>query len=310
MRAMNLRAIDLNLLVVFDAVMQERNVTRAAGRVGLSQPAMSHALGRLRHALHDELFVRTPQGMAPTPRAELLAEPLRNALQEVRLALEPMEFDPATSDRTCRITVNNYAAIVLAPPLVAATADAAPLLRLDLRPSGTLDVVDLLDVGDIDLAIGATESVGERFNSKLLIEDPFVLVMRRGHPAAEAVLSPSVLAGLSHLQISSSGEDTSFLDAWLGERGLARKLDLRAPNHSAAAIIAQSDRVAVLSRRIGQSHMRRHPLLIRELPFASPLVRTVMLWHQRLDAHPAHRWLRHRLAEVARPIQAAHVAVT
>src|SRR5258706_12579995 len=139
---MNLSAFDLNLLVVFDAVMQERGVTRAGQRIGLSQPAMSHALARLRHMLKDELFIRTPGGMVPTPRAEALAQPLRTALSEMQLALEPAAFDPAASDRGFVVVVNNYTAVVLAAPLVTAASAAAPAIRLDLRPSGTLDVVD------------------------------------------------------------------------------------------------------------------------------------------------------------------------
>src|SRR5882672_7488131 len=114
MSAMNWGAFDLNLLIVFDAVMQERSVTRAGSRVGLSQPAMSHALNRLRHMLKDELFVRSPDGMVPTPRAEMLAQPVRDALNEMQLALEPAVFDPASSDRRFRLAVNNYAAVVLA----------------------------------------------------------------------------------------------------------------------------------------------------------------------------------------------------
>src|SRR3954467_13070429 len=169
MRVMNWGAFDLNLLIVFDAVMQERSVTRAGQRIGLSQPAMSHALGRLRHMLKDELFIRTPDGMGPTPRAEMLAQPLRSALSEMQLALEPAAFDPATSDRRFVLAVNNYAAVVLAPPLVTAVSAAAPGVRLDLRPSGTLDIVDRLDRGDLDLALGGRQSPGERFAASVLL---------------------------------------------------------------------------------------------------------------------------------------------
>src|SRR6202521_5701838 len=147
---MNWGAFDLNLLIVFDAVMQKRSVTAAESRIGLSQPAMSHALNRLRHMLKDDLFVRTPQGMVPTPRAEILAQPLRNALSEMQLALEPAAFDPAASDRRFALAVNNYAAVVLAPPLVAAVAAAAPAVRLDIRPSGTIDIMDLLHSGALE----------------------------------------------------------------------------------------------------------------------------------------------------------------
>src|SRR5258707_3924853 len=180
MCAMNWGAFDLNLLIVFDAVMQERSVTRAGSRIGLSQPAMSHALNRLRYMLKDQLFVRTPEGMVPTPRAELLAQPLRNALSEMQLALEPVAFDPAASDRRFTVAVNNYAAVVLAPPLVAAVSAGAPAVHLHLRPSGTLDIVDRPDRGDLDLTIGSMDSPGERFATGPLLEDPFVMVMRRG----------------------------------------------------------------------------------------------------------------------------------
>src|SRR6202162_4904575 len=115
---MNWGAFDLNLLIVFDAVMQERSVTRAGGRIGLSQPAVSHALGRLRYMLKDELFVRTPEGMAPPPRAEQLAEPLRRALNDMQLALEPETFVPTEASRQFVIAVNNYAAVILASPLL------------------------------------------------------------------------------------------------------------------------------------------------------------------------------------------------
>jgi DNA-binding transcriptional LysR family regulator len=299
---MNWGAFDLNLLIVFDAVMQERSVTRAGSRIGLSQPAMSHALNRLRHMLKDELFVRTPAGMVPTPRAELLAQPLRSALSEMQLALEPAAFDPAASDRRFAIAVNNYAAVVLAPPVVAAVSAAAPMVRLDLRPSGTLDFVDRLDRGDLDLTLGGMDSAGERFATAPLLEDPFVMVMRRGHPASRGKLPAAAFAALPHLEISSSHEDTGFIDRWLAERGLVRRIALRAPYLSAAPILVQSDLVAALSRRIAQEFVRNHPLQLRKPPYDSPRVRTVMLWHRRLDRHPAHRWLRDVILSAAKSL--------
>jgi len=299
---MNWGGFDLNLLIVFDAVMQERSVTRAGSRIGLSQPAMSHALNRLRYMLKDELFVRTPEGMVPTPRAERLAEPRRDAVSEMQLALEPAAFDPAASDRRFALAVNNYAAVVLAPPLVAAASAAAPAVRLDLRPSGTLDIIDRLDRSDLDLTVGSMASEGERFATAPLLEDPFVMVMRRGHPASRRKLSAAAFSALPHLEISSSGEDTGFIDRWLAEGGFVRRIALRAPYLSAAAILVQSDMVATLSRRIAQEFVRSHPLQIREPPYDSPRVRTVMLWHRRLDRHPAHRWLRDVVLSVAKSL--------
>jgi DNA-binding transcriptional LysR family regulator len=296
----NWGAFDLNLLIVFDAVMQDRSVTRAGSRIGLSQPAMSHALNRLRHMLKDDLFVRTPDGMVPTPRAEMLAQPLRNALSEMQLALEPVAFDPAKADRHFTLAVNNYAAVVLAPPLVAAVTAAAPSVRLDLRPSGTLDLFQQMDRGDLDLVLGRDDDPVERFARTDLLEDPFVMVMRRGHPAIRRKLSPAAFAALPHLEISSSGEDTGFIDRWLAKNGCQRHIALRTPYLSAASVLVQSDFVATLSRRIAQEFVRNHPLEIRQPPYESPRVRTTMLWHRRLDRHPAHHWLREIIVSLAK----------
>ncbi|HEX9461683.1 MAG TPA: LysR family transcriptional regulator [Alphaproteobacteria bacterium] len=299
---MNWGAFDLNLLIVFDAVMQERSVTRAGSRIGLSQPAMSHALNRLRYMLKDELFVRTPDGMVPTPRAETLAGPLRSALSEMQLALEPVAFDPAASDRRFTLVLNNYAAVVLAAPLVAAVSAAAPGVRLDLRPSGTLDIAERLDRGDLDLALGSMDNPAERFATETLLEDPYVMVMRRGHPASRRKLSPAAFAELPHLEISSTREDIGFIDRWLAGHGKTRRITLRVPYLSAAPILVQSDLVVTLARRIAQEFVRNHPLQICEPPYESPQLHTSMLWHRRLDRHPAHRWLRDVVVSVTKSL--------
>jgi DNA-binding transcriptional LysR family regulator len=289
---MNWRAFDLNLLVVFDGLMQERSVTRAGKRLGMSQPALSHALNRLRYLLKDQLFIRTPKGMVPTPRAEQLAVPLRQALTDMQRALEPETFVPAQASRPFSIAINNYAAIVVAAPLVSAVAGAAPLVQLDLRPSGTLDVFDLLDSGDLDLAIGSFDRVGERFATAALLEDEFVAVMRRGHPAGRGRLTASAFGTLRHVDISSSGDDTGFIDRSLATRGSKRHIALRLPYLAAGPVLAKLDVVATLSRRVAEALVRGAALEVRELPFTSPPVRTSLLWHRRLDGHPAHRWLR------------------
>jgi DNA-binding transcriptional LysR family regulator len=136
----------------------------------------------------------------------------------------------------------------------------------------------------------------------LLLEDPFVMVMRRGHPASKRKLTPAAFAALPHLEISSSREDTGFIDRWLGESGAERRIALRAPFLSAAAILVQSDLVATLSRRIAQEFVRNHPLQICTPPYESPRVRTVMLWHRRLDRHAAHRWLRNTVQSVTKTL--------
>jgi DNA-binding transcriptional LysR family regulator len=299
---MHWAGLDLNLLIVFDAVMQERSVTRAGQKVGLSQPAMSHALNRLRYMLKDELFVRTPEGMVPTARAEQLAAPLRRSLSDLQHALEPETFLPKEASRRFTIAVNNYAAVVLSPGLVMAATEAAPSVHLNLRPSGTLDIVALLDRGELDLAVGDFANPGERFAVAPVLEDPFVLAMRRGHPAGRRTLTAEAFAALAHLEISSSGEDTSFIDRWLAGRTLKRRVVHRVPYLSAARVLSQSDMVATLSRRIAAAFVRSDPLQLRELPCPSPQVSIGMLWHRSLENQAAHRWLRGLIAATSKQL--------
>ena len=289
---MRLRNLDLNLLLVFDAVLRERSVVRAADSLAISQPAVSHALNRLRHALKDQLFVRTPAGMSPTPRAEQLALPVRKALNDLQLAVEGDTFDPATADRRFTIAVNNYAAVVVVGPIVAAVRAQAPNVRLSLVPSGTLNLGDRLDRGELDLAISAREIDGERFASRLLIEDRFVAVLRSGHPALRKKLTATSLAELQHLGISSSREDLTFVDEFLKAQESARFVASDVPYLSAGAVLVQSNLVAILGRKLAMEFRRAYPIEIRELPFEAPPLHSLMSWHRRFDDVPAHRWLR------------------
>jgi DNA-binding transcriptional LysR family regulator len=300
-----LGAIDLNLLVVFDAVMQERSVTRAGHRLGLSQPAMSHALTRLRHALKDDLFIRSPKGMVPTPRSEQLAVPIRAALDALQHSLEPAQFDPATTTRPFRVAVDNYAAVVLVRPIAARLIQAAPKATLEFRPSGTLDVVDLLDRDELDLAIGPLAQQGERFALQPLAQDQFVAVLRKGHPAAAATgkLSIETFAALAHLEISSVHHGTDFVDEALAREKLARRIALRAPFLSAVRILATSDMVAILPERIAGELPRIRPLVLRDLPIPSPTIETSMIWSRRFENQPAHRWLRENIRSVSKDLR-------
>jgi DNA-binding transcriptional LysR family regulator len=296
---MRLRSLDLNLLLVFDAVLRERSVVRAADSLAISQPAVSHALNRLRHALKDKLFIRTPEGMSPTPRAEQLALPVRKALNELQLAVEGDTFDASTADRRFSIAVNNYAAVVVVGPILAAVRAQAPNVRLSLVPSGTLNLTDRLDRGELDLAVSGRAIDGERFASQQLIEDRFVAVLRSGHPSLRKKLTADSLAELQHLGISSSGEDLTFLDELLKARNSARLVASDVPYLSAGAVLVQSNLVAVLGRKLAMEFRRAYPIEIRELPFEAPFLHSVMSWHRRFDDVPAHRWLRGTIAGAA-----------
>lgn len=181
----NLRKLDLNLLVVFDAIADERSVTRAAAKLHMTQPAISHPLGRLRIALGDDLFVRTPEGMEPTPFALRLSGSVLTALRGIQAGLlDASIFDPASSERSFSIAVDNRSALVLTAPIIAAVSAEGPSIRLDLRPSGTLNLPEQLDRGDLDLALGGLASSSERFRDLKLFDDGFVALVRVGHPAA------------------------------------------------------------------------------------------------------------------------------
>jgi DNA-binding transcriptional LysR family regulator len=294
-----LAAIDLNLLVVFDAIMRDRSVTRAGQRLGLSQPAMSHALTRLRHMLKDELFVRSPNGMVPTPRAELLATPIRIALDGLQQSLEPVQFDPAKATTSFRVAVDNYAAIVLVAPVAAHVARIAPGVTLDFRPSGTLNIPELLDRSELHLALGPPGVQGERFSVRRLLQDQFVVVHRKGHPAAKArEFSTEKLASLPQLEISSAQFGPEFLDS-PGRSKSAPKPAMRAPFLSAAPILATSDLVSVLPLNVAKNLTRSHHLAFHRLSRSPKPIEPAMIWLRRLDNQPAHAWLRDVISQVA-----------
>lgn len=289
----NWNAFDLNLLAVFDAVMQEKNLTRTGQRLGLSQSAVSHALARLRLMLKDELFIRTPEGMLPTPRAERMFGPIHQALQEMRITLEADEFDPLLASRTFTISANNYAARAVIPALVHRVATLAPAVVVDVRPIGLLHTLDQLDAGTVELALDTLKGGGERFKCAGLLEDDYVAILSSDHPvAAEPTLSIEQFANLPHITITSSGDDTQFVDDALAEHGLARHVWAKVPLHSLLSTLIGSRALTVVPRRVATDCMTTSPLILRSLPFVSPRVSLSMIWHRRLDHHAAHRWLR------------------
>lgn len=305
-KAPKIGAIDLNLLVVFDAIMRDRSVTRAGLRLGLSQPAMSHALIRLRHMLKDELFIRSPNGMVPTPRAEQLATPIRVALDGLQQSLEPIRFEPSEATTTFRIAVDNYAAIVLVAPITAHIARTAPGVMLDFRPSGTLNVLDQLDRSELHLAIGPSGVQGERFSRRRLLQDQFVVVHRKGHPSSkEQEFSTETLAHLPQLEISSAKFGPDFVDAGPGKLRSAMKPAMRAPFLAAAQILATSDLVAVLPLNVAKSMIKSHHLVFHRLSRSPKPIEAAMIWLRRLDNLPAHAWLRDVIGQVTKGLHAA-----
>jgi DNA-binding transcriptional LysR family regulator len=304
-KAPKLGAIDLNLLVVFDAIMRDRSVTRAGQRLGLSQPAISHALTRLRHMLKDELFVRSPSGMVPTPRAEELATPIRIALDGLQQSLEPVQFEPSKATTTFRIAVDNYAAIVLVAPIAAHIAKIAPGVTLDFRPSGTLNVLELLDRSELHLAIAPSAVQGERFSRRRLLQDQFVVVHRKGRPAAIGQEFPTEkLTTLPQLEISSAQFGSDLDDSSPRRSKPAGRAAMRAPFLSAAQILATSDLVSVLPLNVARNMIRSHHLVFHRLSRSPKPIESAMIWLRRLDNQPAHAWLRDVISQVASDLRA------
>jgi DNA-binding transcriptional LysR family regulator len=290
---MSWNTFDLNLLVVFDAIMQEKTLTRAGQRLGMSQPTVSHALSRLRHMLNDELFVRSPEGMLPTPRAERMFEPIRSALRELQVTLEADEFDASQATRSFTLAANNHAARAVVPAFARRVATLAPSVMLEVRPIGMLHVLDQLDGGGVDLALSTLTDGGDRFKCAGLLVDEYVAIVASDNPAAaEAELSVESFAALPHVISTSGGDDTGFVDEMLAERGLARHIMAKVPLHSLIFMLIGSKTIAVVPRRVAADLVAVCRLTMRPLPFASPRLSLSMIWHRRLDNHPAHRWLR------------------
>ncbi|MBV8684058.1 MAG: LysR family transcriptional regulator [Caulobacteraceae bacterium] len=295
----DLGRFDLNLLVVFDAVLRERSVTRAAERLCLSQPAVSHALNRLRQLLDDRLFVRGPVGMEPTPRALQLSAVLQRTLEDLRHAIQPLGFDPGASQRTFRIAVNNYAAAVVAPAVIGACRKAAPGVRLAIRPSGSMDVEGALERGELDLAVTARSLGSSRITSHTLFMDDYVALTRREHPGVPGPLTLEAFAELPRVTVSSSGDDTNFLDKALDTAGLRQEVVADAPYLSLAVLLATSDMVALLARRFAEAVAAKPAMMISDLLFPTPSVPCVISWRRHLEDDPSHIWLRGMVAKAA-----------
>lgn len=299
---MDLHGIDLNLLVAFDALMKERSVTKAGIRIGRTQPAMSAALSRLRGLLKDELLVRGPLGLQPTPRALDLAEPLSRALAEIQRTLDFTQgFDPSTSSATFTIGLSDHPTFALLPQLVALLARAAPHATLSVRNFNARDdAIDLLDAGEVDATVGVPATKAGRILTRPLFEERFVCIVRKDHPVAGNALDLNAFLTLPHLLVSPENERFGHVDAALAKKGLRRHLALTLPNmYAAPLLIARSDMIATLMAGVVATSGHADELAILEPPIGLDPISFVMSWHRRNDVHPAQRWFRNCIADAA-----------
>ena len=291
MHQMNILKLDLNLLKVLQALLAEGNLTRAASTVGLSQPAMSHALERLRQALDDPLFVKEGRGLAPTPRALELQEPVARALGILSTAVEGRAFNPATTEMEVRILATDYVTRLVIPRLSADLFHAAPHASLTVRPVDGQSA-DRLAAGEADLILSVVHEERAGFYKQAVVSDNFVCLMRRGHPAAAEPLTLERYAALSHVLISLSEDGNGPVDDYLQRRGLKRRIAVRIPYFlTAPSIVAESDLVFTIPRRIA-ALLSDERLVTATLPFDALSFTCSQLWHGRMHRDPAQRWLR------------------
>lgn len=307
-------AIDLNLLRIFDALLEEQSVTRAGARLGLTQSAVSHALNRLRHHFDDPLFVRGPLSMTPTARAIEVGPGIHAALQQISAAIQPSQFEPAQTDRRFIIATGAYGCATIVPPLSAKLAQRAPRAELVVIQPGP-DVIEQLDTRRADFALWVNDNPPERVAATPLITEGLVWVVRPGHPVLDSPITLAAIAALPLVAIpmKRQGEvvrggivpDATwdglrpFRDA-LAAEGLKQRTGVTVPDiYSAMSIVARSDMATLAPRRLGQMSERFGALRLIEPPHATPDLRVSLMLLKERASEPALTWMHGLLLEVA-----------
>lgn len=309
-----LTGLDLNLLLVLDALLTERHVTRAGQRVGLSQPATSRALSRLRDHFRDPLLIRDGNTLVPTSRADALTEPLAHALSALhRVLANPEPFDPATTRKSFTLAAADYAQFVVLPPLVARLQAQAPGIDLVVRDLGATPVAEALAHGLVDFVIAprpgtsrlphATEVFDESAHifRRHLFDERFVCLVRDDHPRVKKRLTLDTYVALPHAFIAPRGTPGGIVDDVLGTLGLVRRVAVTVQSFLVAPwVIARSDLIITLAERLARALSTTLPLRLLKPPIAIPAFAMEVTWHERRHRDPAHRWLRAELLTACR----------
>lgn len=312
---MNIARIDLNLLVLLDALLRERNVTRAATQVGISQPAMSNALKRLRDLFDDPLLIRTSEGMMPTERARELEPMLRSVLIDLEKAVQSRrEFSALESDRVFRIMATDYAECTLIPALLKQLRELAPQITLDILTPSDVSFVDV-ERGKVDMVINRFDTMPLSFHQKRLWTDSFSCMFSCDNPIGDNYTLVAYL-GSHHIWVSKTGmgvgvgmdsDDVQHL-GWVDEtlRSLGEKRHIRifTRHYQAAALLAeQQDLVVTVPTKLARLHASNERIVILPPPFEIPPIELTMAWSPLLQNDPAHRWMRQLIGETAQQIE-------
>jgi DNA-binding transcriptional LysR family regulator len=292
---------DLNLLPVFEALFRHGNVTRAAADVGLTQSAMSSALGRLRRQLGDPLFVNTRAGMLPTPRALELAPSLTDALAMVRRALNSREaFDPRRTTRSLRVYMTDVGETVLLPALMRHLHQHSPAMRLETAQLPASELAVRMETGDIDLAVGYLPQLREKIHRTRLFEEHYVCMTRPDHPlGGRGALTLKEFLSARHVLISSMGSGHQQLERALAEHGVGENVALRVPHFVVVPlIVASTDLIVSLPSRVAEASARLVKVKVHPLPIPIPSFDVSLYWHPRVENDAANRWLRDAMLEL------------
>ncbi|RMR53174.1 Regulatory protein, LysR:LysR, substrate-binding protein [Pseudomonas cichorii] len=301
---MNLSKVDLNLFIVFDAIYTEANLTRAGQIVGITQPAVSNALARLRETFNDPLFVRTAQGMVPTPMAQNIIGPVRNALSLLRVSVQESRiFNPLQASKNYRISMTDLTEAVILPLLFQRLRRQAPAVTIESFLSKRRETTKELAAGRLDFAVDAPLNTDPQVRHVKLMEDKYVCAMRKGHPlAGKAAFNLDDYLAQAHIHISSRRSGLGHVDLALGKMGIQRKIALRSQHYlMATQVLQQTDMVMTVPERFS----RRHDLHYAQLPVSDvPAVETHLYWHESTDQDPANRWMREQLIELCQRVTA------
>lgn len=298
---MELARLDLNLLLVFHHLLREKRVSSVAQVLGMSQPAVSSALGRLRASLGDELFLRTQRGMVPTPYALQLAEPVATALDGLQQALNVRaSFDPARSQRRFTLAMTDVGEMYFLPVLMDRLARTAPGVTLHVVAVTDADLKDDMASGRTDLALGLLPQLQAGFFKQALFRQPYVCLMREGHPLARSPdLTLADFAAADHVRVIAAGTGHGRVDEALERQGLQRRIRLTVPHYVALGdVLGHSDLIATVPERFAQRVLAPFGLVTRRLPLAVEDSAIHQFWHGRLHRDPGHIWLRQRIARV------------
>lgn len=291
--------IDLNLLVVFQEVFQERSISAVARKLGLSQPAVSNALARLRRKLNDTLFVRTAAGMQPTPLAEQLAEPLALALGNIQQVLNrQLSFDPASSQRRFTVAMSDVGEVYFMPLLVEQLQTHAPQLQLSTVRASSIDLKTEMEAGRVDLAIGAMNQVSDALYQRRLFKQDYVCMLRRAHPLAGARLGLKDFLAARHLIVASQESPYDKINHSLEKAGVTAAAQFRVPHFVAVPyIVSSTDLLVTVPQKLAERAAAPFGLLYVKPPLRLPALQTNMFWHRRYNQDAGNQWLRTFIAE-------------